>query len=992
MKKILCAWLLLTSVAFSQGSAPVPPARWWNIGDGLSGDSSNITTTLQATLNRVSKTTGVLVLDSGRYRIDAPIYVPRGVSIVGDKAKFYAFLTNDESAFYLMDSGSSIIGLDIKKIVSGTQSNGEYGACVVVGKYDMNDTLRYPRRNRIENCSFGGDLADGNQVVVFGPTEGLVIDNCTFRPSNSSAHILGHWAADDFSVDTTAGSSVTFHPQLLTITNCFFDTLTGTNAQAIGLSATGNTVVENCKFRKCGMAVKKIPGDYGFIYAGNFLGAGGSYSQNEHLYYANQGGMLTVSNCTGVDLLYGVYEDGRVDTTKTPTSLDSTKYAQPTLVQNCEWYGLNDQTGAGYYLVYTTGFKIEGGAVSLFQYGVRLLEGQIGTIVDNVNVFRNTHQGVYIGAGSDTTVFPNGWKVVNSRIYENYTSVGINNSGYGLHVIGSRDGWIVGNVFGDSVEQYQKWGAFIDGSAGDGYPMRIRMDFNRVKDCNSGSGHAAFRVDDTTDVISFLGNSRPVSEVLVVDADAGALALTQVVTTYNQPVRMTVAVIDSFLRMNNNSWIWSPYNSDSSVAFFPIAKAPGADFELGLIHKNGRLMMAIRSSYENLALGEDTIWLGNDTSLARSAYFAMPSNGDTLTFRKFLGILKIVGDTAVVIQGGVGNPTIADTLVAPRAHIDTIKINGDVVTDLTGTNLSVVGGALTASGSGSGGNSAMKADTGTVVGSGTGSDSNIVRGLSDAAILSIKKTATERVRITAGTQDSLDISLPVQVAIQVGGADIARYTNGGGDSAHIATASGQVLKAGGAGGIFNMYGLYGWPRNIAGQGAIPILDLTGTDSVAWSDTILYLPALNAHKRGNVYLATDSVAYLDPQMRAGINYLFGDSSYAILTTVFDSANVSGVATEKCDMDSVIIWYISSAASAFLDSMRTITPSGANEYASTHGSLVSIGGNATSLTRVAKAFDVNLAAGQGWGVKFVFRYTTVGGKVLVAYVGLKGRRRV
>ena len=79
---IVLITLLLISVSVSH-IPPVPPQKWNAIPDGIKGDSTDVTTVLQALLDKAETRTGYVRLDSGTYLLTDSIVIPNGVTLEG---------------------------------------------------------------------------------------------------------------------------------------------------------------------------------------------------------------------------------------------------------------------------------------------------------------------------------------------------------------------------------------------------------------------------------------------------------------------------------------------------------------------------------------------------------------------------------------------------------------------------------------------------------------------------------------------------------------------------------------------------------------------------------------------------------------------------------------------------------------------------------------------------------------------------------------------
>lgn len=482
---------------------------WWQLTDYVAGDSTDQTSAMRSAMLKASKAGAVLYLDSGIYRFTDSLMPPPGSKIIGagtGKTRVYFHVTGCRGGFHIMYGNISISNMTIKVTNSDATCDGSAGSPIVVGRY-LNENATFSlnfdqiqlfdlevHSNRpLASAIFVGSWGSNSSIRNIRALTGPYLNGLQFHPGL---------------YDALEPPTSTIHPFGWTVDNYEVDALTNPNSVAYSVRGSYGIKFTNCEARETQWFSKITASDWGFQYALNTL------------YDIDQDGQMfgiVFDNCRGYSIADGNFITGRVDSTKNePQGNSDVEYFVPVVYRDCYMEGKNTSTsGSGYKFEWVSGGRVEGGAVTEFNYGIVLGHKTRNVHIEDVVIWDNYNTGIHLTGrtgASDTTHLPQNTLIDHCWVFENGEATGENGSGYGIWIERARSVTIQNCMFGDDVERYQKWGVFVDDLA---LSTRARLLQNVIRSCNNSSNStttpsvAAYRIDNEDNVTMLISPERP---------------------------------------------------------------------------------------------------------------------------------------------------------------------------------------------------------------------------------------------------------------------------------------------------------------------------------------------------------------------------------------------------------------------------------------------------------------------------------------------------
>lgn len=279
--------------------APVTPADFEAVGDGVADDTTAIKNMLAATV-----ATRIARLERGKtYKIASDELVMQDYSRLELNGAMLRFTVTGNLRNLAVGNGCVVDGgggrLDNTAGNSGL--NGQYATPITVG---LNTAITGCSGWEIRNLTISSNTVDGNGIAIIGDSHNGVVDNIYFPTSSTMAiGVLAHWG----SAGGVAGP--TGHPNNIRISNISAGTLSNNTASwraLVFLSASYNIEVNNIYTTEVvhGTAVTVYCGDFGFQYGStieqimgmcgiSIRNVYGQYRMGCHIYGTNPSGAVT---------------------------------------------------------------------------------------------------------------------------------------------------------------------------------------------------------------------------------------------------------------------------------------------------------------------------------------------------------------------------------------------------------------------------------------------------------------------------------------------------------------------------------------------------------------------------------------------------------------------------------------------------------------------------------------------------------------------------
>lgn len=713
---------------------------------GLTGDSTDETTEMQAALRAMEANGLPLVLDSGKYLFTDTLNV-RGI-VYGSGSYIHFELDGSgtagkEMTAFRMRNNSGLFDMEIDLDTADAggwdddSSSGEYGCAVTIGRYD-NDTSA--SNVVLSNLTIHGpERMKGNAISILGQSHNILAENIDFvSMGDIKQGFLAHWGANGGAFpDTTEDTGTTWHPYNITLRNITVDSMPlcrdSSDITALYVSAAYNVTIDNVDIGVADHALVVTPGDYGFRYAGNIDSSA-------------EGSAVEVTNVTireSTEQGFFITGYAGIIGAKWPTGEDTSYFDVPVTLRNCQVWG--DGTANGIIVSYSKHTLIDHCYVSSCEAGLSVGPRCKYLTIQNSVFTENDVEGIYLH--HPDSLGPEYTTLINNHVYKNrQTSAGTKAN---ILVSNARYTTLIGNRIGSESNETCFEGLRINSL---GYAATVignhvvgLHDSGKISNANAHADGGAYTVTYDSTIAVWEGNVADTSlkyfsATSLGDAldghrkakwflsrdDSMFFAGFPVIGLPSTAAEITTAD-DKILRLNAGDSTWQIEaapgaaggdgmkvdTGDASVQVVDVGdhvlqEGTGIQFDLD------NDSITIRSTTATFtwadSSGEPRYWVDSatyathalETDSAGKALQDDAGNVITSTYATLTALGKVTDDTASWIDGialfDTNYVIVTVDIIAP----DTVIINNDTITDFTGSGLAVSGGSLQVTGGGSG--------------------------------------------------------------------------------------------------------------------------------------------------------------------------------------------------------------------------------------------------------------------------------------------------